>query len=804
MFDLDLSNVKAFNQKEYIMNKSKQYREGVNYNAFYMAIVIDTNDELELGRVKIRIPAIHGIKSYQSYYTPDEGLPWARPGVFNAAGNDMGQFIVPQKGNRVFVTFEADSPSNPIYFGGIPTIIGNTPKIYNDNPDIYSGMPIEITDDDKIKDKHADKSNQVVYKSFKGATIEINDKDGQETIRIIDASGQIFEMGVLDPDGTPLPRRGDKEGSDNIYRFIRLGNQNEFIEIIDGKIHIAGEKVEIDGYEPGGAGANEVEISDIEPTDQEVEIWVDTDDDEPAIPTEIVTDPDYVHTDNNFTDALKKKLEDLDLSDIGKINIIKRNGVILENDDNVVKDPNYVHTDNNFDNTSKNQINDNKNAIETNINDISEINYNISNINQRVTNNSTAITTLGESTTENTNNIELLQNNKLDKNFTSTVMTSASFSRMSGDYSNNVLFIYYTINPQNNSSAQHNVTMPLASDTAGGIMPKESFSQINQNTEDIIRLKQMGGRFIGISFNTYAELEAYEIPDSVNVNDFTFVREDETHDNAISRYIVVLENGVKKFQFAYIINESTYGNFSQEKSGLILGADEDGKVFAENDGTGSVVGWDSLKSRMTQAETDIISLDDSLSNNYMTSTEINNKLKPKLEQSNLIAGNNVTLTKDTETGNVTINAKDTTQVINSLDSSSTTAALSAAQGKALNDKVEQAIKLNDSNLKMLLSNVTYFTPENGQSWDNWGGCFYYKIGTRVVIHIGVKLNTSTRVKIVTLPQGFRPGGTIPAWGGGADGAVPDNSFAEIYNSGDIWVKSSTTFALMVVEFDAFA
>lgn len=596
MFDIDLSNLKAFNQKDFIMKQSQDFREKTNYNAFYMAVVVNSNDSEGLGRVQIRIPALHGTHKSQNYYVEDNELPWARPGIFATGGNDMGQFLVPQKGNRVFVTFEFNSPSNPIYFGGIPTLIGKVPKQYNDNPDIYNGNTVEITDNDKIKSKSKSKANQIVYKSFKGATIEINDKDGQESIKIIDASGQVFEMGVLDPEGVPLPRRGDKENSTNDYRFIKLGNENEFIEIIDGKIKIVADDVDISGYKPGGGdGADEVQISKEEPTKDSIELWVDLDDNTPPVPAEVVVDPDYVHTDNNFTDALKEKLEDIDLSDIGAIKIIKRNGEVLQinpvdksvniivptklseinNDNHTVTDENYVHTDNNFTSSDKTQINTNKEDI----------------------------TTMKSDILNNTNNINSLSNNKLDKDFTEKIVKDISVSKE--DNTNIVKIKEDKINPSDGTSSSEDNILPLASDNNAGIMPKESFSQINQNTNEINNLKQMGGRYIGVGFDTYAELQAYVIPDTVNENDFTFVRQDSTHDNATTRYIVVLENNQKKFEFAYVINEYEYGNFQNGIAGLIVGANEDGKVFAENDGTGSVVGWDNLKTKTDSIDTSI-------------------------------------------------------------------------------------------------------------------------------------------------------------------------------------------------------
>ena len=111
---------------------------------------------------------------------------------------------------------------------------------------------------------------------------------------------------------------------------------------------------------------------------------------------------------------------------------------------------------------------------------------------------------------------------------------------------------------------------------------------------------------------------------------------------------------------------------------------------------------------------------------------------------------------------------------------------------------------NNPNLKMSKSNVIYFTPQVGESWSDWGGCFYYKRGTTVTVHIAVKLGTSNRVRVFNLPVGYRPSATVVAWGGGADGEVPDSSFCETYDSGDVMVKSNSQYALILYSFDVFA
>ena len=52
--------------------------------------------------------------------------------------------------------------------------------------------------------------------------------------------------------------------------------------------------------------------------------------------------------------------------------------------------------------------------------------------------------------------------------------------------------------------------------------------------------------------------------------------------------------------------------FSLGSPGLIVGSDEDGTVFAETDGTGSVKGWDTLTGRVGTNETDIDALQTSM------------------------------------------------------------------------------------------------------------------------------------------------------------------------------------------------
>jgi co-chaperonin GroES (HSP10) len=247
MFDIDLSNMNTNKEIKYLTEKASSLKSVIDYNAFYIAVVVSTQDSMNIGRVKIRIPAIHGVSNTEACYLADDELPWAKPACLNGAGNDMGSYIIPQVGSRVFVTFEYNNSNSPIYFGGVVTKLGNS-KTYNDNPKVYSGVKQNIKTNDIISEVENNQGMQVIFKSFKGNTVECDDSDGNEKIRIIDASGQFIELGVNNSENAALPRRGDNLDSTNPDRYILIKSGNNcIIKLSDGKVEINSNDIEING-----------------------------------------------------------------------------------------------------------------------------------------------------------------------------------------------------------------------------------------------------------------------------------------------------------------------------------------------------------------------------------------------------------------------------------------------------------------------------------------------------------------------------------------------------------------------------
>lgn len=84
MFDVEVNRIAATDltdMKE--LKKEVGIESKFDYNAFYMAIVENTNDPFKLGRVQIRIPAIHGGSRENSFYLENDALPWAKPAILN-------------------------------------------------------------------------------------------------------------------------------------------------------------------------------------------------------------------------------------------------------------------------------------------------------------------------------------------------------------------------------------------------------------------------------------------------------------------------------------------------------------------------------------------------------------------------------------------------------------------------------------------------------------------------------------------------------------------------------------------------
>lgn len=110
---------------------------------------------------------------------------------------------------------------------------------------------------------------------------------------------------------------------------------------------------------------------------------------------------------------------------------------------------------------------------------------------------------------------------------------------------------------------------------------------------------------------------------------------------------------------------------------------------------------------------------------------------------------------------------------------------------------------NFSNVK--LENIkTTITPSVGSAYSTYGGLYYYKVGTKVHVNVGLQglpKTDYTSNNVGTLPAGYRPSHQVSAVCAGGTG----NTYAQIVvaSSGAINVYTNQQYVNGQIEFDVF-
>lgn len=182
--------------------------EGVQ--GLYKARVEDNRDEYEVGRVRVRIPHLHGIPTTDSdnKSLKSSELPWAYPCMPFPCGFDHGSFIIPEVGTYVWVMFEAGDINKPVYIGSVYSSHASSSHTMGKYEDTEGSKEKFIESEGEwvrpayhgeapkgtFKEGSKEPNVLTVYKSLKGATIEINEADENESLSIIDRLGQIIKL----------------------------------------------------------------------------------------------------------------------------------------------------------------------------------------------------------------------------------------------------------------------------------------------------------------------------------------------------------------------------------------------------------------------------------------------------------------------------------------------------------------------------------------------------------------------------------------------------------------------------------
>lgn len=206
----------------------------------YCGLVEDNLDPLKIGRIKIRIPHIHGSNPNSSMFIPTSGLQWSYPCIPFFAGYDCGSFIIPPVGTYIWALPESGENSHYVYLGGVYGTGATTPKPMNtldssNSLNISMGQYFTPAGKSEIpEDLNSMEYGQsgVIFKSQKGHTIKYSDQDGAEYFEIVDRSGQSikFECPVSQQDNIANASRRGSSGTQP-GGTIRIKTGNSEIEM---------------------------------------------------------------------------------------------------------------------------------------------------------------------------------------------------------------------------------------------------------------------------------------------------------------------------------------------------------------------------------------------------------------------------------------------------------------------------------------------------------------------------------------------------------------------------------------------
>ncbi len=166
----------------------------------YRGLVVDNADPEQLGRLKLRVPSVLG----DSVVTG-----WAMPCVPYGGDANQGMVFIPEVAAGVWVEFEEGDLEFPIWVGTFWSKPGGT-----------SELPLPNASDGKEDSAAQDPPTRKIIKTLKGHTIQLEDKDDEEMISIVEGKhGHYITM--------------DKNGISIVDGIVGHSIKFEDVEVLD-------------------------------------------------------------------------------------------------------------------------------------------------------------------------------------------------------------------------------------------------------------------------------------------------------------------------------------------------------------------------------------------------------------------------------------------------------------------------------------------------------------------------------------------------------------------------------------------
>ena len=110
-------------------------------------------------------------------------------------------------------------------------------------------------------------------------------------------------------------------------------------------------------------------------------------------------------------------------------------------------------------------------------------------------------------------------------------------------------------------------------------------------------------------------------------------------------------------------------------------------------------------------------------------------------------------------------------------------------------------EVDETAVNLKTSIIHQVTPTVGSNYELYGNTYYYKVGSRVHVHVGISINAQSYTVIFTLPVGFRPKTMLGFVGVGS--GLDNFAGLQIKADGKITVIAKNGYVLADMEFDTF-
>jgi uncharacterized protein involved in type VI secretion and phage assembly len=163
----------------------------------YRGIVTDNEDPEQLGRLKVTVPSVLGSEVVTG---------WAAPCTPYGGNPDQGFLFIPEIGAGVWVEFEEGDLEFPIWVGSYWCKPGGDSELPKPND----------TEGAEEGDVQSPVTRKII-KTLKGHTIQLEDKDGEEAVTIIQVSDEAKRNVVtMNADGVTILQRIDDDSSNKV------------------------------------------------------------------------------------------------------------------------------------------------------------------------------------------------------------------------------------------------------------------------------------------------------------------------------------------------------------------------------------------------------------------------------------------------------------------------------------------------------------------------------------------------------------------------------------------------------------